>query len=84
MLNWSCEFGFESDVKFDLEILQQQGVVGSVDVSLAFQTTEQDFTVLIPVLIPTPNLPAATATSSNPALVPPAPTPPIAQDGSGI
>jgi len=62
-------------VTFDLEILQQQGVVGSIDVSLAFQTTEQNFAVLVLVLIPTPNLPAATATSSNPALVPPAPTP---------
>lgn len=39
-------------VSFDLEVLQQQGVGGNIDLSLAFQTTEQSFAVLVPVSIP--------------------------------
>ncbi len=39
-------------VSFSLDALQQQGVEGNVELSLAFQTTEQSFAVLVPVSLP--------------------------------
>ncbi len=39
-------------VEFELHELQRQDVAGNVEISLAFQTTEQSFLLLVPIVVP--------------------------------
>lgn len=46
-------------VTFDLDVFKENDAHGPIDVSLAFQTTERNFLVLVPVMMP--EVPAAAA-----------------------
>jgi len=72
-------------IAFDLEKFQQHGVGGDIDISLAFETTEQSFVVVVPVSLPGLHPPAdpddrastsAKPTSAEIVYAPPAPAPP--------
>jgi hypothetical protein len=63
-------------VTFDLHVFEANEVHGPIDVSLAFQTVERNFLVLVPVLVPAVSAVSVQATPT-PAPRPPAP-PPVA------
>ncbi len=39
-------------IEFKLNKLQQQSIVGNIEISLSFQTTEQSFLLLVPIIVP--------------------------------